>query len=204
MCISLYSQIPHEESEEDEESEPEPEPVPPKKVEKVAKMPQKSIKREVKEPSKTGDTKKSKEEFRQKHESRGDRFEKSVENGVLDDDDKNTHEEDKSVEENIISKDDSVEVEIIAEENNSTTVSDSKKDKTVLIEDDKTNLGGETNVSDEHTNEHLNSDSKSQSDTDSTRDLSSTGKHNWRLYYGAPFISLLTYFLFVKVINILA
>ena len=204
MCISLYSQIPHEESEEEEESEPEPEPVPPKKVEKVAKMPQKSIKREVKKPSKTVDTKKSKEEFRQKHESTGDRLEKSVENGVLDDEDKNTREEDKSIEENMISRDDTVEVEIIAEENNSITVPDSKKDKTVLIEDDKTNLGGETNVSDEHVSEHLNRDSESQSDTDSARDLSSTGKHNWRLYYGAPFISLLKYFLFVKVINILA
>ena len=203
MGISLYSQIPHEESEEEEESEPEPEPVLPKKVEKVTKMPQKSIKHEVKEPSKTVDAKKSKEEFRQTHESTGDRLKKSVENGILDDD-KNTHEEDKSVEERIISKNDSVEVEIIAEENNSITVPDIKKDKTVPIENDKEDSGGETNVSDEHTNEHLNSDSKSQSDTDSARDISRTGKHNWRLYYGVPFISLLVYFLFVKVINYLA
>ena len=204
MGISLYLQIPHVVSEEEEESEPEPEPAPPKKVEKVAKMPQKSIKREVKKPSKTVDTKKSKEEFRQKHESTGDRLKKSVENGVLDDEDKNTREEDKSIEENMISRDDTVEVEIIAEENNSITVPDSKKDKIVPIEDDKKDLGGESNVSDERTNEHLNSDSKSQSDTDSARDFSSTGKHNWRLYYGAPFISLLKYFLFVKVINFLA
>ena len=176
MGISLYSQTPHVESEEEEESEPEPEPVPPKKVDKgkklAAKMPQKSVKRQVKEPSKTVDTKKSREEFRHTRESTGDRLEKSVENGVIDDEDTQTHKKDKPIEENIISKGASVEVEITTEENNGIKV----PNKTV--EDDRNDLGGETNVSDEKANEEINNESISKSDTDSTNDISSTGKNN--------------------------
>ena len=176
MGISLYSLTPYVESEEEEESEPEPEPVPPKKVDKgkqlVAKMPQKSVKRQLKEPSKAVDTKKSKEGLRHIHESTGDRLEKSIENGVIDDEDTHTHKKDKPIEENIISKDDSVEAEIIAEENNSIKV----PNKTG--EDDKNDLGGETNVLDEDANEEMNNESISKSDTDSTHDISSTGKHN--------------------------